>query len=823
IDLSKKDVVAIIGPQSSVIAHVVSHIANALQLPLLSFGATDPSLSSLQYPYFLRLSHSDISEMTAIAAVIGYFNWREVVAIYVDDDYGRNGISALGDALGNKAKIVHKYLVPSAITRSGLGINLEDLVLMTTRVFVVHMNPAAGLKLFAEVHHHGMLSNDYVWIATDWLSSALDSRALDSETMKSLQGIITLRPHVPDSNQLRAFSVRWNNLQKVGTVDALLNVFGLYAYDSVWTAAYAIDAFLKKGRNISFTDYPHLSTASGSGSELAELKVFRGGPQLHTILLQTNITGLTGPVKLDKRGDLVGSTFEIINIVGTGFHEVSYWSNKSGLSVIPPETRVVSSHNKSSLNKTMYDILWPGDSKQVPRGWTIPNNGRQLRIGVPWKKGGFEKLVKILEGSNMASGYCADVFAAAINLLPYAVPYEFVVYGSEESPPVYDELVKQVASKKFDAAVGDITIRKNRSKNVDFSQPYVDSGLVVVVPVKKLNSNPWALLQPFTLEMWLTTGAFFLVIGAVVWFMEHKLNSEFRGGPKRQLFTILWFSFSTMFTSHREQIVSCLGRIILIIWLFVVLIINSSYTASLTSILTVQQLSTTIKGIDDLISSNLPIGYLTGSFARNYLSKELNIAQSRLIPLDSPESFAKALTEGPGRGGVGAIVDELPPVQLFLSTGCGFSIVGQPFTKGGWGFVFPKGSPLQVDISTAILNLSETGELQKIHDKWLSLDRCGSHANQDGPKQLGLKNFWGLFLIIGVASFAALLGYVCHLALQFRRHPRNFDDSLNSGSFLRNFASFVDQKETDQRNKSSERRQTEEQGEINQITSKSIP
>ncbi|XP_057858418.2 glutamate receptor 3.4 isoform X2 [Cryptomeria japonica] len=818
LELSKKDVMAVIGPQSSVIAHVISHIASALQVPLLSFGATDPSLSSLQYPYFLRLTHSDFSEMTAIAAVIRNFNWKEVIAVYVDDDYGRNGISALGDALVNVADIVHKYRMPPTITRSDLGSNLKDLSLMTTRVFVVHMNPDAGLKLLTEVHQLGMLSSGYVWIATDWLSTALDSLALDLDAIKSLQGVITVRRHIPDSYELHAFSARWNNLQKSGAVDAGLNVFGLYAYDTVWAVAHAIDTFLERRGNISFTNYPQLSAASGSESEVAELKVFDGGPQLRRSLLQTNIMGLTGRIQLDARGDLYGPDFEIINIVGTGFHKVSYWSNISGLSIIPPESRTVSSNNKSSLKKKVNDLIWPGYSNQVPRGWTVPSNGRRFRILIPWKKGEFKKLVEV-EGSNVANGYCIEVFTAAVNMLSYPFPHEFVVYGSDESPPIYNELVEQVALKKFDAAVGDITILKNRSKDVDFTQPYVEAGLVVVVPVKKINSNPWAFLKPFTPEMWLTTAAFFLVIGAVVWILEHKLNSEFRGEPQKQIVTIFWFSFSTMFFVHREQIVSSLARMVLLIWLFVVLIINSSYTASLTSIFTVQQLTPTIKGIDDLISSNLPIGYLTGSFVRNYLSGELNIAQSRLIPLDSPEKYAKALSDGIHNGGVGAIVDEFPAIELFLSNRCGFGIAGQPFTKGGWGFAFQKGSPLQLDISTALLNLSETGELQRIHNKWLGISKCNSHINQDGPNKLRLTSFWGIFLVSGVAAMAALLVFVYRLALQFRHHPRSSDDSLHSGSVLRNFASFVDQKEIDRKSEgSSKRRRTEEEGEINQTT-----
>jgi ionotropic glutamate receptor len=53
---------------------------------------------------------------------------------------------------------------------------------------------------------------------------------------------------------------------------------------------------------------------------------------------------------------------------------------------------------------------------------------------------------------------------------------------------------------------------------------------------------------------------------------------------------------------------------VLLIWLFVVLILNSSYIASLTSILIVQQLSYSVKGIESLTISNDPIGYLRGSY-----------------------------------------------------------------------------------------------------------------------------------------------------------------------------------------------------------------
>ena len=92
----------------------------------------------------------------------------------------------------------------------------------------------------------------------------------------------------------------------------------------------------------------------------------------------------------------------------------------------------------------------------------------------------------------------------------------------------------------FDAAVGDIAIVTNRTRIVDFTQPYAASGLVVVAPFKKLNTGAWAFLRPFSPLMWTVTAAFFVVVGIVVWILEHRINDEFRGSPKRQLITIIW-------------------------------------------------------------------------------------------------------------------------------------------------------------------------------------------------------------------------------------------------------------------------------------------
>lgn len=121
---------------------------------------------------------------------------------------------------------------------------------------------------------------------------------------------------------------------------------------------------------------------------------------------------------------------------------------------------------------------------------------------------------------------------------------------------------------------------------------------------------------------------------------------------------------------------------------------------------------------------------------------------------------------------------------------------------------FPRDSPLAIDMSTAILKLSENGDLQRIHDKWLTRSACSSEGAKQGIDRLEIKSFWGLFLLSGMACFIALLCYVIRMAYRFSRHfNNNLEGSSVSPSVrLRSFLSFVNEKEEDDKYRPKRRR-----------------
>jgi ionotropic glutamate receptor len=199
------------------------------------------------------------------------------------------------------------------------------------------------------------------------------------------------------------------------------------------------------------------------------------------------------------------------------------------------------------------------------------------------------------------------------------------------------------------------------------------------------------------------------------------------------------------------------------------------------------------------VNSNMNIGYQAGSFVKDYLL-QLNVPADRLIALGDQTAYANAL----GSGMVGAIVDELPYIDVFLANECQYTIAGQEFTKSGWGFAFPIGSQLAVDISTAILQMSENGHLQQLTDYYLNSGNCGSSSGSTvSSNDLGLDTFWGLFLITGAVSVVCVLLYYARLIRQ--HHKQYKDDGAESDlsmsrsdrrkSFLRSLVTYIEEAE----------------------------
>jgi ABC-type amino acid transport substrate-binding protein len=184
-------------------------------------------------------------------------------------------------------------------------------------------------------------------------------------------------------------------------------------------------------------------------------------------------------------------------------------------------------------------------------------------------------------------------------------------------------LLQGVETRKLDAAVAALTITAEREENLDFTHPFYTTGLGIAV--KFHQGSPWlTVVKRFVslafLKVVSALALLLLVVGLLVWWFERKQNHrQFGGSAARGIGSGFWWSAVTMTTvGYGDKApLTVGGRIVALIWMFAGIIIISSFTAALTTALTVSELGSIVKGPEDL--PKVRVGTVLDSTSESYL------------------------------------------------------------------------------------------------------------------------------------------------------------------------------------------------------------
>ncbi|KAK4478596.1 hypothetical protein RD792_014084, partial [Penstemon davidsonii] len=763
--LKDEEVDAIIGPQKSAQSTFMIGLGDRANVPIISFSATSPSLHP-HTPYFVQATIIDSAQVGAIVDIVKYFHWSQVVIINEESDYG-NGINPyLSNALHDaNARVSHRTVIPPTATDDFMLQELYKMKTMQTRVFVVHISSSLASKFFPKVKEAGMMSKGYVWIVTSGLMDLLYS--LDSDVVESMEGVIGVKPLIPRSKRLGSTAKRWKKKfihDNPNFLQAEFGLYGIWAYDALWALALAAERVqfmeqISSLQNTSFLNSTNRFTTN----------ISKKGPKLQEAILDVSFQGLGGNFHL-VNGQLESSSLQILNVVGNGEREVGIWTRSER---ILSEKKV---HNTSFSSIELKSIMFPGDTTVVPKGWEVPVSGKKLKVGVPIAAG-FTEFVRVEKDPqtnvSKVSGCYIDMFDAVMAELPYAVPYEYIPFGTldDSSSVSYDELCYQVFLKKYDAAVGDFTITSKRSNFVDFTLPFVAGGITMTLPDETDKSDPWFFLKLFRRDLWFTTMALFIFIGLVVWILEHRFNNAYRGPRAQHTGMIFYFPFMSLVFAQRERIVSNLARFVVVVWMFVVLVLNSTYTAYLSARLTVENLKPDVaypkKGHN--------VGCRKGSFISNFLQEELGYDKSRIMTYNSARDIDEAL----GKGSISALFSVKPYTDLFISKYPNkYNVAGPTYPTEGFAYVFEKGSPLVADVSRAVIKLTDNGRLFEIKEQWIK-EVNNEQKNKDSFElAASLEDFKALYGISGGVAATCLLVFIA----TYLYKNRDFVQRISSSS-----------------------------------------
>ncbi|MFH2047404.1 MAG: transporter substrate-binding domain-containing protein [Pseudomonadota bacterium] len=278
-------------------------------------------------------------------------------------------------------------------------------------------------------------------------------------------------------------------------------------------------------------------------------------------------------------------------------------------------------------------------------------------------------------------------------------------------------LLNAVENKSIDAAVAALTITSEREKRFDFTHPFHTSGLGIAVLQGKENS--WLVvfnrfLSPAFLEVVLALVLLLFVVGLLVWFFERKKNREqFGGSFLAGIGSGFWWSAVTMTTvGYGDKAPRTLGgRLVGLVWMFIAIIIISSFTAAITSTLTVNQIQQHVRGPEDL--NRVKVGSIKHSTSASYLN-------TQRISFQDYSSVMDAL-QGLEAGEVDAVVYDAPILRYLVNRKMQnkIQVLNTIFEKQQYGIGLPTASPLREKINRLVPAIISDRKWQDILFRYL--------------------------------------------------------------------------------------------------------
>ena len=276
-----------------------------------------------------------------------------------------------------------------------------------------------------------------------------------------------------------------------------------------------------------------------------------------------------------------------------------------------------------------------------------------------------------------------------------------------------EQLFTGIENKKYDIGIAGLTITAQREQVVTFTQPFISSGLGIAFITR---TSPWLVVlgKFFSYNVFKIIVLLIIVLlmaGFGVWCFERKKNDQFSGKTTHGLASAFWWAAVTMTTVGYgdKSPLTPGGRIIALLWMFISVIILTSFTASFVSNLTLASMDHHIT-----LSSlrNKKTGTVAGSTSAEALDRYNIFPQSYKNSYDMLQALKNKKVD--------FIVYDLPMLRYFSSRfGDNYQIVPIQKSRQDYGFAVNITSPLFKQLNIQLLKFLKTPDWYAIKESYL--------------------------------------------------------------------------------------------------------
>ncbi|VDM97753.1 unnamed protein product, partial [Thelazia callipaeda] len=389
-------------------------------------------------------------------------------------------------------------------------------------------------------------------------------------------------------------------------------------------------------------------------------------------------------------------------------------------------------------------------------------------------------------------------------------------YGIKQPDGSWDGLIGSLLSGEADLCVASLTINQDRERVVDFSKPFMTTGISIMIKKPdKQEFSVFSFMQPLSTEIWMYIIFAYVGVSVVIFFVSRFSPYEWRieevsAGSYTvsndfSVYNCLWFTLAA-FMQQGTDIVprSISGRLASSAWWFFTMIIVSSYTANLAAFLTLEKMQAPIESVEDLakqtkIKYGIQQGGSTAQFFK-YSSVQIYQRMWRYMESQVPTVFTSTYAEGIERvrnhkGRYAFLLESTANEYANTRKPCDTMKVGKLICSNlnsiGYGVATPFGSPYKDHINLAILALQERGELKKLENKWwYDRGECDQGIAVDGHNaSLNLSKVAGIFYILIGGMIASMLAAFGEFLYRSRIEARRSNMTSLFGSLAENLRS----------------------------------
>ncbi|KAM9746244.1 LOW QUALITY PROTEIN: glutamate receptor, ionotropic, N-methyl D-aspartate 2Ca [Menidia menidia] len=399
-------------------------------------------------------------------------------------------------------------------------------------------------------------------------------------------------------------------------------------------------------------------------------------------------------------------------------------------------------------------------------------------------------------------GFCIDILKKLSRTIKFSYDLYLVTNGKHGKlvRGIWNGMIGEVFYRRADMAIGSLTINEERSEIIDFSVPFVETGISVMVARSNGTVSPSAFLEPYSPAVWVMMFVMCLTVVAITVFVfeycspvgynRSLVTAKDPGGPTFTIGKSVWLLWGIVFNNSVpiENPKGTTSKIMVLVWAFFAVIFLASYTANLAAFMIQEQYIDTVSGLSDkkfqkpqeqyppFRFGTVPNGSTERNIRSNYPEMHSHMVKYNQKGVEDALNSLKT-------GKLDAFIYDAAVLNYMAGKDEGCKLVtigsGKVFATTGYGIALQKDSRWKRPIDLALLQFLADGDTQKLQTVWLT-GICRNEKKEVMSSKLDIDNMAGVFYMLLVAMGLSLLVFAWeHLLYWKLRHSVRKSERLD--------------------------------------------